>query len=139
MGLFGGNKREQLCLIFCEDRKLDLAPMPVEKAYIMDRERREAYHLLHQLLFPMQGSEDLVLCISERDSVPLAPIRGLMSEEKRKKLADPTPIAKEEFYRQLSMVEGEERKNAIAGAVRFSVLVVAVMFAISIILGYVHL
>lgn len=132
---FKKHRREQLALIFCEDRKIDEAPLPVEKAYMVDDEANEAYHLIHKLLLPFQGYDRLVALISERDAVPLAPFDGLLSDPERKKLANPKPIAKEELYKALGQIERDERKNMIASAVRFSILVVAVMFALVVLIN----
>lgn len=127
-------KREQLALILCEDRKLDLAPMPVEKAYIIDKDAFEAYHLLHARLLPMQGEDSLVTVLSERDAIPLAPVGSDYSEEIIQKLADPEPIAREEFWKQVKRIAIEEHKNIIANAIKFCVLIVAVMFALAILI-----
>jgi len=131
---FKKHRREQLALILCEDRKIDEAPLPVEKAYMVDDDASEAYHLIHKLLLPYQGCNRLVALISERDAVPLAPFSGLLSDEERKKLSNPTPIAKEEFFKALGEIEHEERKNMIASAIRFCILVVAVLFALVILI-----
>ncbi len=131
---FKKHKREQLALILCEDRKIDEALLPVEKAYMVDNDASEAYYLIHKLLLPFEGYDRLVALISERDSVPLAPFTGLLSDTERKTLADPRPIAKEELYRALGQIEHDERKNMIASAIKFAILIIAILFALVVVI-----
>jgi hypothetical protein len=122
-------KREQLCLIVCEDRKIDEAPLPIEKGYMVDDKTSEAWHLCHALLLPYQGTRRLVSLISERDAVPLSPFGGL-SEEERQRFSNVNQIAREELYRTLQQLDEDQKKNKIASAIKFTVLIVAVMFAL---------
>lgn len=122
-------KREQLNLIFCEDRKIDEAPLPIEKGYMMDEKTSEAWHLCHNLLLPYQGTRRLVALISERDAVPLSPFGGL-SKEERERLSSVNQIAREELHRTLQQLDNDQKQNKIASAIKFTVLIVAVLFAL---------
>jgi hypothetical protein len=127
-------KREQLNLIFCEDRKIDEAPLPIEKGYMMDEKTSEAWHLCHALLLPYQGTRRLVSLISERDAVPLSPFGGL-SEEERLRFSDADKIAKEELYRTLQQLDKDQKTHQIASAIKFTVLIVAVLFALVVLVN----
>ena len=96
----------------------------------MDEKTMEAWHLFHKFLLPFQGAAGrLVALISERDAVPLSPFGGL-SQEECMKLSNPNPIAREEFHRTLMKLDKDQKQHMIASAIKFTILVVAVMFAL---------
>jgi len=127
-------KREQLNLIFCEDRKIDEAPLPIEKGYMVDDKTTEAWHLCHSFLLPYQGTRRLVSLISERDAVPLSPFGGL-SKEGRERFSNVNQIAREELHRTLQQLDKDQKQHMVASAIKFTVLIVAVLFALVVLVS----
>lgn len=126
-------KRQQGIVLFTEDRKAPKYRIPIDKGHVKDKKFQEAWFLLHALAMPINNSIERYLFVSERDSIPFDPL-DLLSEEDRKNLTSPTPLARRGFYSNLGKVASEEVKSKLAGAIRFAVIVSAIMMCIMVII-----
>lgn len=139
LGPFLGNlvgtkkpRRHQRYFMLCEDLVVEKVSLPIETGYGVDEESSQAWHLIHNLLLPMKGEKYLYQVVSERNAVPLSPFDG--NTEAINKLTEITPIAREEFYKQLSDLEKQGKKNLLASAIRFAILCISVLFALVVLM-----
>lgn len=111
--LFSSPHRLVKCALVSETGIVSLQSLALATGYcIWDlQDYKGAWVVIQKLMMPMEGSDQLVLPISERTYVPLDPLRKL-NEEDRKKLVPLGDIAETKYQEAFSRVTEENKKNA---------------------------
>lgn len=119
-------------LLIEEAQQIKFDTFGVDIAYIYSQALESSWHLIPDLF--VEYRKKLYLLVNMRDACPLDPL-GILSAEKRSELADLSPIAEAAFWQSMGKVAQESRQNLIAQAIRFGIIVVAIMFALSVLVA----
>lgn len=111
--LFSSPKRVVKCALVSETGIVSLERLVLATGYCLWdlQDYKGAWVVIQKLMMPMEGSDELVLPISERTYVPLDPL-GKLDEEDRKKLVPLDDIAETKYQEAFTRVTEENKKNA---------------------------
>jgi hypothetical protein len=111
--LFGSPKRIQKCVFISESGIVSMELLPLMTGLVYFDLNKVAWLVIQKLKMSMQGSDELVLPISERSHMPLDPL-GRLSDDERKKLEPLKNIARAKHAEALSRVVDDNKKSANA-------------------------
>jgi len=131
--LMGRNK--QKCLYFGEDRVIDEITRPIDKGYVYDKKKGEKWHLIHELLMPVQGKKRLFLLLSPRDSIPIDALGALQSKDRKKLTTNISHIARRSLHSELTKIERDSYNNQIAQSIRFVTIMAGIIVCVLAILA----
>jgi hypothetical protein len=80
--LFSSNKRTLKVVFISETGIISLDNLALDVGYVYSEVSKSAWAVIQKLKLPMQGSDELVLPISERTYLPLDPLNRLQQEDK---------------------------------------------------------
>lgn len=108
-----GDFKSQIVIIPGEDRTVRKADYPIIlPGYVSNPEKKGAWHLLHTMSVPLQGTVRRVVVLPERSTIPYNP-HVKLSDDKIKKLTDKQQLAREAFLRAKIEALNESRNNFI--------------------------
>ena len=111
--LFSSPKRIVKCVLVSETGIVSLESLALATGYCLRdlQDFKGGWLAIQKLRMAMEGSDELVLPISERSYVPLDPL-GKLEEEDRKALVPLNNIAETKYQEAFSRVVEENKKNA---------------------------
>ncbi len=133
--LFGSPKRVQKCVFISESGIVSAENLPLLTALVHFDAEKVAWSIIQRLKMPMEGSDELVLPISERSHIPLDPL-GRLTTDERDALVPLNDIAKAKHAEERSRIIDENKTSANAKLTR---TVVTCCFVLTIIIVAIYM
>lgn len=111
LSLFKGAERVQTCVVFGENGVISKITYPMATGWISNIDARLSWMVDHKCSKTLQGTEDIVLPITEREYFPLD-TAGIISEDERQARVPLNNIAISKRREAFSRVTEENKKSS---------------------------
>jgi hypothetical protein len=133
--LFSSPKKAITCVLVSENGIASKISLALSIGFTFDPVAKMTWTVINKLRMPMEGTQELVLPISERSYVPLDPLNRLTTEEKTK-LASLKDIAVAKRREARSRVSAESKTSINAEAIKTLMYIIGFIVIISLVVYF---